>query len=215
MRRQTVMFVPEGMPHRYSTINESPWSIYWLHLKGDEVRPLLEAFHLLGRPIAVPIGYMMKFIEAFDLCYELLTDKPYSLPSHIHISQTIRHQISTLGMTAGGSPQANKRAGYIDEAIRYMTERLDRTITLDELARHVGLSRQHLIEVFHEATGFPPIDYFQRIKMQRAGQMLDLTDLSVKQIAGELGFRDPLYFSRAFKKINGMSPSEYRSIAKG
>ncbi|GJM79987.1 hypothetical protein HMSSN139_24830 [Paenibacillus sp. HMSSN-139] len=51
--------------------------------------------------------------------------------------------------------------------------------------------------------------------MQRAGQLLDLTGLSVKEIAGAVGLSDPYYFSRLFKKIMGYSPTEYRGIPKG
>lgn len=53
------------------------------------------------------------------------------------------------------------------------------------------------------------------MKMQRAGQLLDLTDWSVKEIAGAVGLSDPYYFSRLFKKMMGCSPTAYRGIPKG
>jgi AraC-like DNA-binding protein len=72
-----------------------------------------------------------------------------------------------------------------------------------------------LTYLFKQETGFPPIDYFLRMKIQRAGQLLDLTENSVKEISSSLGIDDPYYFSRLFKKINNCSPTEYRKRKKG
>lgn len=122
---------------------------------------------------------------------------------------------SSIGLSAERSAQDRKRERYFDEAVRYMTERLTESLTLSELAKQVGLSKQHLVYLFNREAGLPPIEYFLRLKVQRAGQLLDLTGLSVKEIAGAVGLSDPYYFSRIFKKIMGYSPTEYRRIPKG
>lgn len=215
IHRQELVLLPAGIPHRYGSIDSDPWSIYWLHLKGEDVLPLFAAYHLQAGSVQVPLRWAASFIEAFDACYRLISERSYSPSTHIHVAQTIRHQISSLGMTIGGNRQERRRSRFIDEAIHFMADHLEQSITLDQLARHVGLSRQHLIEVFREATGFPPIDYFLRMRIQRAGQLLDLTDLTVKQVGSALGFHDPYYFSRLFKKITGLSPTQYRDIKKG
>jgi AraC-like DNA-binding protein len=79
----------------------------------------------------------------------------------------------------------------------------------------LGLSKQHVIHLFNREAGFSPIDYFLRMKMQRAARMLDLTNLTVKDISGSVGITDPYYFSRLFKKVMGYSPTDYRNIPKG
>ena len=61
----------------------------------------------------------------------------------------------------------------------------------------------------------PPIEYFLRLKIQKATQLLSLTGLSIKEVAASIGISDPYYFSRLFKKMTGSSPSAYRSIPKG
>ncbi|MGG4034304.1 AraC family transcriptional regulator [Paenibacillus cisolokensis] len=96
-----------------------------------------------------------------------------------------------------------------------MTDHLADSFRLSDLARHTGLSKQHLIYLFNRETGCPPVEYFLRMKMQRAGQLLDLTDWSVKEIASAVGLSDPYYFSRLFKKMMGCSPTAYRGIPKG
>lgn len=65
-----------------------------------------------------------------------------------------------------------------------------------------------------QKTGHSPIDYFFQMKMQKASQQLDFTNRSVKDIAMSMGFDDPYYFSKRFKKITGMSPRKYRTVKK-
>ena len=68
--------------------------------------------------------------------------------------------------------------------------------------------------LFKQKTGYAPIDYFIQMKMQKASQQLDFTDHSVKDIAMSMGFDDPYYFSKRFRKIIGLSPKQYRSLKK-
>ena len=64
--------------------------------------------------------------------------------------------------------------------------------------------------LFKQSTGYSPIDYFIQMKMQKASQQLNFSNLSVKAIAMNMGFDDPYYFSRRFRKIMGSSPKIYR-----
>jgi len=208
--------IPAHTPHRYGASADKPWSIYWFHLQGEDTQALIHTYGLnQGGPVRLPLSVHAQLLEHFEQCYRLLHDKYYALPVQIHVAQTMRHLLSSIGLSAERSAQDRKRERYFDEAVRYMTERLTESLTLSELAKQVGLSKQHLVYLFNREAGLPPIEYFLRLKMQRAGQLLDLTGLSVKEIAGAVGLSDPYYFSRIFKKIMGYSPTEYRRIPKG
>ncbi|MDG0793462.1 AraC family transcriptional regulator [Cohnella ginsengisoli] len=207
--------IPAGTPHRYGASAESPWSIYWFHLRGEQVAAHLGLYGLAGQPTPMPAGLEARFAESFERCYGLLADKPYSLPAQVHVSQTLGQLLGAIGLSAAGSPRHRKREEDLERAVRYMNGRLHASVTLPELAAHAGLSKQHLIHLFKQETGFPPIDYYLRLKMQKAGQLLSLTGMSVKEIAAAVGFGDPYYFSRMFKKLMGASPTDYRSVPKG
>ncbi|WP_246362195.1 AraC family transcriptional regulator [Paenibacillus alba] len=207
--------IPARTPHRYGASAHAPWSIYWFHLQGDHADAFIQMYGMDTGPVHLPIGAMSEFKDVFDKCFVLLSDKTYSLPIHTHVSQSMRQLISSIGISAGGTAKDKKREQYLELAIRYMNDRLEDSMKLPELAKHTGLSKQHLILLFKEETGFPPIDYFLRLKIQRASQMLSLTGLSIKEIAARLGISDPYYFSRLFKKITGSSPSAYRNVPKG
>ncbi|WP_166246395.1 AraC family transcriptional regulator [Paenibacillus turpanensis] len=211
---QTLVMIPSGTPHRYGASNTNPWSIYWFHLKGNHVEELLTLYQLQEFLHSLSWTASVKLTEGFEQCYQLLIGKPFLYTHHAHASQTMRLLISSLGMSASG--QAGKKIDiYLEQAIHFMTEHMGKTIKLDEIASYIGLSKQHLTYVFKEATGMPPMDYFLRMKMQRASQLLDLTGLSVKEVGAAVGIHDPYYFSRLFKKVMGTSPTHYRSILKG
>ncbi|MEP1594525.1 MAG: helix-turn-helix transcriptional regulator, partial [Halieaceae bacterium] len=68
----------------------------------------------------------------------------------------------------------------------------------------------HFSNRYKKLTGYSPVKHFLNMKMEHACYLLDSSDLSVKAIASQLGYEDPLYFSRIFSKTIGMSPRSYR-----
>jgi AraC-like DNA-binding protein/uncharacterized RmlC-like cupin family protein len=213
--RQHLVVIPAGIPHRYEASSSDPWSIYWFHLQGEHAAQLIAMYELAAGALLLPVSGFAKFVEWFNHIYEMLANKAYSLPNHVHVSQTMRYLLSSIGISMFTSTPNKKGERYLEAAIRYMTDHLADSIKLPELAAHTGVSKQHLIHIFNQKTGVPPVEYFLRMKMQQAGQLLDLTDLNIKEISNTLGISDPYYFSRLFKKIMGYSPTEYRSIPKG
>ena len=82
------------------------------------------------------------------------------------------------------------------------------------MADYVGFSSSHLSAVFRQRTGHSPLNYFNILKIRRACEMLDSTDMKLNQISFKLGIDDPYYFSRLFSKLMGVSPKAYRSHPK-
>ncbi len=85
---------------------------------------------------------------------------------------------------------------------------------LEELLKISHMSRSNLMRVFRKATGQPPIEYLVRLRIQKAMDLLRNTDLSITEIALEIGFNDSNYFSRQFRKTTGMPPRAYRQMQK-
>ena len=84
------------------------------------------------------------------------------------------------------------------------------SITLDEVSRQVNVSPYYFSKLFKEETGENFIDYLTSMRMDKAKELLMKTDKSMKEICGQVGYQDPNYFSRAFKKNVGITPTEYK-----
>lgn len=96
-----------------------------------------------------------------------------------------------------------------------MRDRLNQPLPVAELAAQASFSPAHYFSLFKRSIGLSPLDYFTRLRMRRACDLLDSDDLSVKEVAGRLGYDDPFYFSRVFKAVCGVAPSDYRTLPAG
>lgn len=115
---------------------------------------------------------------------------------------------SMAGRQVAESRPASARK--IEQSIAYMRRHLNQPLQVAQLAHTVQTSPSHFFVLFKRWAGSSPIDYFIRLRMEQARQMLEVTPMSVKEIAAELGYRDPFYFSRIFKSVTGVAPSDYR-----
>jgi AraC-like DNA-binding protein len=77
------------------------------------------------------------------------------------------------------------------------------------------LSKYHFIKKYKALTGTTPINHFIQLKIERACHLLDVTNKGIKEIAWAVGYEDAYYFSRIFRKVMGISPSQYRAIRLG
>jgi AraC-like DNA-binding protein len=102
----------------------------------------------------------------------------------------------------------------MEETISYMTQNLNRPLQVSTLAALVNVSPSHYFALFKRHTGRAPIDYFTRLRMEKARCLLDTTASSVKEVAALLGYDDPFYFSRVFKSVNQVAPSNYRMLRR-
>jgi|GEM_PF-5775712 len=95
-------------------------------------------------------------------------------------------------------------------AIRFMSSQIHLPLSLAEIASHVHLSVSHFSFQFKKETGYTPLDYFNQLKVRKACHQLENSGLRIKEIASNLGYNDPLYFSRLFSKLMDESPVSYR-----
>ncbi len=91
----------------------------------------------------------------------------------------------------------------------YLLAHLKGTVTLDEIARAVGVSTNTAMHVFKKDVGMGIMSYFTKLKIDAAMGLISEGELSIRTISEQLGFDSPEYFSRVFKKQTGISPTEY------
>lgn len=98
----------------------------------------------------------------------------------------------------------------IKTAVRYLDHNLDKLVHVEELAKAVGMSPSHLAHLFKNQTGYSPVRFHLLLRIKRARQLLLASNKKIKEIATEIGFRNPYHFSTSFRNVVGCSPIEYR-----
>ena len=100
----------------------------------------------------------------------------------------------------------------IDRAKVYINNNYDKDISINDIAMHVNLSKNYLGFLFKQDTGLNVIEYIHRIRIAHAKQMIETSNMKIYEVANLVGYTDQHYFSLIFKKIVGVSPSEYKAI---
>jgi transcriptional regulator GlxA family with amidase domain len=131
------------------------------------------------------------------------------------IAIEIQTKAAARSFSAGSMEHYGREAAVrIEQSVAYMTQHLDRPLQVATLAAKASVSPSHFFALFKRRIGLAPMDYFTRLRMGRACQLLETTSLSVKEVAAELGYEDPFYFSRVFKSVNQLAPSDYRAAQR-
>ncbi|WP_316818292.1 AraC family transcriptional regulator [Pedobacter nyackensis] len=206
------LILPRDEPHVYGADEESPWSIFWIHFTGTLSSHLVHNLKENNNILSQTIFYDERRIETFNNIYKTLA-AGYSLDKLNYATMQLWSFLSSFcypKLFAGEEIKGDE----IDRAIQYMQGNICKSITLREMATDLNRSPSHFSALFKKKTGYPPLEYFNHIKMQKACQQLAFTDIQIKELSWQLGYKDQFYFSRVFHKFMGQSPVEYRKRKK-
>jgi AraC family transcriptional regulator of arabinose operon len=207
-----LLVVPRGQPHAYGAHPDRPWTIHWCHTMGDDVPHVLEELGASAERPLVHLGASPTLVGLFQQLRQALGES-CSTPTLLYGSQLLGHMLGLMIRLRGEAVREPPDArGRVLASMAYMRDHPERPLDLDTLASIAGLSPSHYSALFRSLTGYPPKHYFTRLRMARAEELLATTSDSVKVISYRLGFEDPLYFSRVFRLLNRMSPSQFRKL---
>ncbi|HHY86373.1 MAG TPA: AraC family transcriptional regulator [Verrucomicrobia bacterium] len=192
-----------------------PWGVWWVGAVGSSLEVLINELNLSAHQPACELGQDSRLLSLFDETLQTLETSDRSLPALVCASQTLAHLLGTMvWLRSRNHPHEPDSIRRINQSIAYMNQHLNKPLQVAALAALANMSPSHYTALFKRQTGCAPIDYFIRLKMRRACHLLDETALSVKEIAAALGYDDPFYFSRMFKAVNDVAPSDYRALRR-
>lgn len=122
------------------------------------------------------------------------------------MGQAVREVANNMEMQSGG---------IINQAKAYIQANFQKEISLDDVSRAVDISPYYFSKIFKEETGENFIEFLTSIRMEKAKELLSGSGLSMKEICAQVGYADPNYFSRTFKKNVGLTPTEYKESQNG
>lgn len=202
-----VFCIPRNLPHRYYADKHNPWSILWIHFKGENSQyfPLEEL-----KKVRIDSKYSQNRMEMlFQILFRVLK-RDYTLGNFIYLSQVLSLILAEIYFREK-SIESSTQDRHVTTVIRYMYENLQKNLTLQQISEEVQLSKSYLNAIFRAQTGHSPLDFFIHLKMQEACKLLKSTDLYIYEVSAKLGYEDQYYFSRIFKKVVGVSPKDYRA----
>jgi AraC family transcriptional regulator of arabinose operon len=206
--------IPANTPHKYGANEKDPWTIYWIHFKGEIAGDIVDLILQQTKNYRPHISYNENRIRLFEEIYINL-EKGYSNDNLRYVNMIFYHFLSSLLYEEKfNAPDSKRELDMIDSTIELMQKKIHTIVTLKEFAQFARLSVSHFSAIFRERTGYAPIEYFNHLKIQKACQSLLFSNLTIKEIASQLGVDDPYYFSRMFSRLMGVSPNGYRKKNK-
>ena len=199
---------------RYGADETDPWTIYWVHFSGRDMDTFNRSFGIGMFDGPQPIIFNEKGLQLWNVMYQNL-EMGYSKENLTNTNMCLYNFIATfLYPDRQVNEKKQDAKNLITDTILYMQSELHRQLTVEDMALKQGISTSHFSALFRKATGMSPLDYFIHLKLQKACLLLYSSDIKIKKVATEIGYDDPYYFSRLFKKYMKVSPDQYRALQK-
>ena len=199
---------------RYWADHEDPWTIYWVHFTGPTIDSFNQSLQILPEKGPVNLVFHEKVLDMWHKVYQTL-EMGYSLENLANANMCIQYFMAMLLYPEKHlSAEDSDKPDLVSDTIRYMRLNLEKKLAVEDMAKQHMLSSSHFSMLFRKGTGMAPVDYFIHLKMQKACQLIYADEGKIKEIAISLGYDDPFYFSRVFKKNMGQSPEQYRASSK-
>lgn len=203
-----VLYKPEEIQKYVYYLEDNP-EVFWIHFTGRDVKNIL-AYH--GISLDEHVFYcgvlpdykalFRKIIQELQLCRYGYEDYIASLFNDILL--LVNRQQHEQKKTTGNVQE------QIERAAAYFNENYNTKISIDDYAESLHISTNWFIHNFKQYAGMSPAQYILSLRMVNAQSLLERTTYNIKEISEIVGYENPLYFSRVFKKEIGKSPAQYR-----
>ncbi len=227
-RPQSLLFLPPFVPHRFITDSDADCAHVAVHFDlAPDVPPAGQGLQQ-RRPYEVrfprglglpPLTQLPQRHRVLDLMTQVVQEwaagQPWSvLQAGSLVAQVLvellRGQAAGRGGTQALAPAVAQR---LEMAVQSLRDRPGSDPSVREMARVARLSPTYFRRLFIQWTGYGPKAYLRRQRVDLARRLLADPALSIKEVAARVGFSDQYYFSRTFRQIDGLSPSEFRNLA--
>ena len=192
-------------PHRYAATGDG-WEIEWIHFDGPMARHYYE--------LAAKNGCVLRMAGHYAATHslrKLLTLYKDRVPApELRLSKYITDLLTDVILCAEESRGQAQQSAVVEESIRYISDHLDRDISVELLARQAMLSPFYFSRLFKRETGFTPHRYLVMVRLDYSRYLLRSSPLTVKEVAFRCGFNSESHFCTCFRQQLGMTPQEYR-----
>jgi len=202
-----LLFLPPDESHVYESATDAPWTIFWIHFRGLRAHDHLANLGVGPEQPLVGVDDMTVLMDAFEDTFRHVRHG-FGAAAMTGLSTAF---VRLLGLVKVHQRSAGLRSRAAENrlltVLGMMREDLARPWSLDQLAAEAMFSVPHFSELCRAQTGMPPLALLIRLRLQRAMELLQHGGHNVAETARAVGYEDPFYFSRLFKKHIGVTPS--------
>ncbi|WP_438448418.1 AraC family transcriptional regulator [Gorillibacterium sp. sgz5001074] len=215
LKEGMAMLLLKGIPHEYYAISSS-WIVDWIVFDGHQVGPFIEHNAGIESSCALYVSRPDLFLSHIQNALEILqSDRPLQ---GIQCSKVVYSLLTDMVQYASAHPDhsATSLNHKLKPLFDYIEENFHKPLTLELMAEITGFSPQHLCTVFKKTTNNRIFQYIHSVRIKKSKELLLANPhMQIKEIAAWAGFEDANYFCTVFKKLEQISPNQYRKIYLG
>lgn len=197
-----------GEWHRYRPLKESGWTENWIGFSGHIADSIMQEFFFNRKQPVVQNCANMLVINLLKSLFQLLAEEPFGYQRTA--SGVCIQLLAELCNIQKSADASNLSSSLISKAKYLINKKIDENIDFHLFCKNNRISYSKFRADFKYQTGFAPLQYFLHLKIEKAKDLLQNTDLKAKEIAFQLGFQSENYFGRIFKIKTGSSPHQFR-----
>ena len=200
----------------YEATSDDPWHYIWVGFDGLKAESVIRYLGLVNGNLTGQVSDTAPYLEAVQ---GMIDARQPTLPNDFiresHLCRFISLLMEDLAGDRRDEPVQDKTyLPYVESAVEYIQKNYKTNVRIQEIADRIGVNRSYLTKCFTQVMSISPQQYLLEYRMKKASSLLHGTNMQVKDIALEVGFSDPLAFSKAFKNLYHTSPTEHRDIAR-
>ncbi len=193
--------------HRYWLEESGRWEFFWISMNGEEALRIHRDIQAVTGPV---IRLQPDTVDRLAFCCSRLVngaETPGAASAVAYEAAMVLYDD-----VFGSHPSFGGEYRTMQQVLSYIDSHLDKSLSVNDLAVVAGLSRAHFSRIFAANEGLPPAEFVLQKRLRRAAKLLTAAaNMPIKEVSVRCGFEDPNYFSKVFRRLYGINPSEFRS----
>lgn len=194
----------------YKADPQNPWQYCWVAFNGADAKRLISLTNFSkDNPISTfDCQSSKKIYRHISNIYSGVgssTQSEVFMVGHLYLLLS-----DLIGMSNTAKTESSTAREYLKLGLKFIQNNYNRKIAVENIASYVKISPSHLYRIFIQEQGVSPNRYLTEYRINHACTLIRKGDYTISEIANSVGFEDPLYFSRVFKKVKAVSPSQYK-----
>ncbi len=214
LKKGKMFYIPPNVRPRYYPDKNDPWTYIWVAFGGIYADRLLQPCGLSRMNPIFSDSKDYRLVRYFMEISEEYSNKGSLNLKCLGLAYCLFSEMITI---SGGeeTPELSPKDGHIKEAMEFIMYNYQFPITVGDIADSLNITSNYLANIFNERLGYSPKSYMINYRIEKACVLLCTGEYSIGEISKMVGYRNQLYFATEFKRVTGLTPTQYRQRREG